>query len=83
MGIKSVFDRPHAGGCGALDLVADIDGARRIVADKHDGQRRWPADNGRQLGDALGDALDQFFGKDLAVDQGGVSHVMSSGEKEM
>ena len=59
-----------AGRIGLLGLAADVDLARRIVADEHDGEARHDR-LARQRCRSLGDAAAQVFGDGVAVDDGG------------
>ena len=66
---QTAFDRPHACRGGALDLVAHIDRACRVVADKDDCQCRWPPDSGRKVTGRDGHPFHKTVRKGLAVNQ--------------
>ena len=76
---KTMFDRPHASRGGALDLVAHIDRACRVVTDKDDCQCRWPPDSGRKVTGRDGHPFHKTVRKGLAVNQCRFCHDIPSG----
>ena len=65
---QAMFETRHAGGDRRLALGADIDSARRIVADEHDRQPRHAASRGFERRDGAGNACAQPGGERFAVD---------------
>ena len=71
---QNVFEGFHPGGTHRLALVADVDGARRVVADQHNGEpRREPMLRFQRL-DFARDAGAQLRGDGLAVDAHSFRH---------
>ena len=67
---QSLEMHAHAGVFGRLQLVADIDFRRRIVADEDDGERRRSAELLLDVGDARRELVADLLGHGFAVEEG-------------
>ena len=74
IGRQAVFEAGDARRLAGLALGADIDLARRILADQHHSEARTPAGMMRKRRRARSDPRAQALGKSLAVDERCLRH---------